>query len=332
MATRWTPDAVLATASRYQASCILAAAADLDVFRLLADHPLTAQEAADRLTADLRGTTVLLDALVALELLDKHDGRYALAADVEPVLTPDGADSVLAMVQHQANCLRRWAQLAEVIRSGKPAERKPSIRGEQADEAAFIGAMHDVSGPVAAGLIREIGPPEFGHLLDIGGASGTWTIALLQANPDATATLFDLPSVIPLAERRMASAGLTDRVRLVAGDFLVDPLPTGADLAWVGAIVHQNSREQNRRLFAAIARALADGGRILIRDVLMDGSRTSPSYGALFAVNMLVATEGGGTFTFDEIREDLEATGFADVTVVRRDQGMNSIVQATKTR
>ena len=123
---------------------------------------------------------------------------------------------------------------------------------------------------------------------------------------------------------------MNDRVKLVAGDFLVDPLPPGADLAWVGAIVHQNSREENRCLFSAVANALNDDGQILIRDVLMDDSRTSPVTGALFAINMLVATEAGGTFTFDELREDLEAAGFTAVTVLRRDEGMNSIIRAVK--
>ena len=135
-----------------------------------------------------------------------------------------------------------------------------------------------------------------------------------------------------MAEQRISEARMHDRVKLVAGDFLVDPLPPGADLAWVSAIVHQNSREENRRLFSAVGEALNDEGQILVRDVLMDSSRTSPVAGALFAVNMLVATEAGGTFTFDELQEDLEAAGFADVVVLRRDAGMNSIIRAVKPR
>ena len=100
--------------------------------------------------------------------------------------------------------------------------------------------MHNVSAPNADQVIKAIRPLQFRHLLDIGGASGTWTIAFLRACPSAQATLFDLPSVIPLARRRLRTAGLTGAVKLVAGDFLKDPLPTGADLAWVSAIVHQN--------------------------------------------------------------------------------------------
>ena len=123
---------------------------------------------------------------------------------------------------------------------------------------------------------------------------------------------------------------MSDRVTLVGGDYNTDALPDGADLAWLGAICHQNSRQQNRDLFANVHNALGDDGAIVIRDVIMDPSHTSPASGALFAVNMLVATEAGGTYTFDEYREDLCATGFAEVELVHRDEFMNSLIRARK--
>ena len=330
MPKEWTVDEILTMARSYQAACILTAAADLDVFGVLADAPLRGEELAHRLNSDHRGTTVLLDALVALELLEKQESRYVLSPRTADLLAAEHARTMLSMVQHHGNCLRRWAQLAKVVREGKPAERHPSIRGEDADDATFIGAMHNVCRSVVDELVEELQLLDLRHLLDVGGASGTWTIAFLNSLPGAVATLFDLEHVIPLADRRIAEAGMSDRVTLVAGDFLVHPLPQGADLAWVSAIVHQNSREENRRLFSAIGAALQAGGQILIRDVLMDESRTSPVTGALFAINMLVATEAGGTFTFDELRQDLEAAGFTDVALLRRDEGMNSVVRAKK--
>jgi ubiquinone/menaquinone biosynthesis C-methylase UbiE len=205
-----------------------------------------------------------------------------------------------------------------------------SVRGEAGDEESFIGAMHNISAPNADHVIRAIRPLRFLHLLDLGGGSGTWTIAFLRACPSARATIFDLASVIPLARRRLAAARLSGKVKLAAGDFMKDALPRGADLAWVSAIVHQNSRAQNRTLFSEVFRALVPGGRIAIRDILMEEDRTRPVAGALFAVNMLVATEGGGTFTFAELREDLEAAGFIQAAVLRADEAMNSIVVARK--
>jgi SAM-dependent methyltransferase len=326
----WISDNVLELARSYQNAAILAAAADLDLFRAIGGERLTAAVVADRLSCDLRGLAILLDALTALQLLVKQEERYALAPGVDSCLTASGAHSVLAMAQHQANCLRRWAQLAGVVKTGHPPERVSSVRGEKRDQEAFIGAMHNVSTPMAAQVILSIRPLQFHNLLDIGGASGTWTRAFLRACPEGKAVLFDLPEVLPMAERLLSDEAMAGRVKFVAGDFTTGQLPPGADLAWVSAIIHQNSRSQNRQLFANTFRALVPKGRIAIRDILMDSSRTQPTAGALFAVNMLVGTDGGGTFTFEELRDDLAAAGFAGARVVRKDEGMNSILIADK--
>jgi precorrin-6B methylase 2 len=326
----WKVEQILALGRSYQGAAVLAAAAELDLFSALSTASLPVRTLARKLRCDVRALTILLDALVALRLLEKSGGSYALPTGLEALLTPDGAQSVLAMARHQAHCLRNWAQLAQVAKTGRPAERTPGIRGEEGAQEAFIGAMHNVSAPNAAKVIRAVQPLRFRYLLDIGGASGTWTIAFLRSCPSAQATLFDMPHVIPMARRRLAAAGLAKRVKLVAGDFTRDALPAGADLAWVSAIVHQNSRAQNRALFSKVIAALTPGGRIAIRDILMEEDRTRPVAGALFAVNMLVATEAGGTFTLAELREDLMAEGFAAVALARPDEAMNAIVVARK--
>jgi SAM-dependent methyltransferase len=319
---------LLALMRGFQVPCVLAAAADLDVFNLLRAAPLSACDAATRLHCDLRAMTILLDALAGIGILIKTSDRYTLAPDVAPLVVDDSPHSVAAMLRHQANCLRRWSRLPWVVQSGHPADADPSVRGPEADQASFIGAMHDISNTVAEPLIREINPDGFRCVLDVGGGSGTWTLAWLQAEPAARAILFDLPAVIPLARERLTAGGVADRVALVAGDFDRDPLPRGADLVWLSAIIHQNSPDENRVLYRRVAEALEPGGRVLIRDIVMDESHTSPVAGALFAVNMLVATAGGGTYTLAEIREDLQDAGFEDVQLVRRDEGMHAVVSA----
>ena len=330
MAKQWTAEEILSLGRGYQRAAVLAAAADLELFGAIGHKPLPAAPLARRLRCDRRALTILLDALAAMQLLEKRGERYSVPASVVPLLGGNGERSVLAMTQHQANCMRRWGQLARVAKTGKPAPRSASIRGEKGDAASFIGAMHDISGPQADRVIRAIKPLNFRHLLDVGGASGTWTIAFLRACPEATATLFDLPQVIPMARRRLNPARLGRRVKLVAGDYTRNALPPGADFAWISAIVHQHSREQNRRLFQKVNRSLLRGGRIAIRDILMDSTHTKPASGALFAINMLVATHSGAVFTFEELREDLISAGFKQPVIARHDEWMNSIVIATK--
>ena len=330
MSRQWAFDSILTTSRYYQRSCVLMAAAELEIFDHLADGPRTAKEIAEAVDCDARRTSSLLDALAAMEILDKHADRYAAPPEVLDLLTTTGRQSVLAMVQHQANCMRRWGQLACAVRSGRPADRAPSVRGEAGDKQSFIDAMDNINRTSAGPLVAELAPIDFHHLLDVGGASGTWTIAFLQHHPGTTATIFDLPHVIPMARDRIDDAGFTNRVALVPGDFETDPLPPGADLALLSAIIHQNSRDQNRALYRKTHDALEPGGRILIRDIVMDDARTAPRAGALFAINMLVSTPAGGTFTFSEIRDDLHAAHFTDVRQLRHDDWMDSFVSARK--
>ncbi len=330
MAKQWTEDEILQTVRAFQPACVLTAAADLDIFTLLKSEPMTAQSLSAKLGSDLRATTILLDALTTLGFLIKRNNKYIVPAQVAEILTEGGCRNILPAVRHLANCHRRWLQLAEVVRTGRPAEVPPSIRGEAADRDAFIGAMNIFSTPIVSQVIDCLQPLSFQQLLDIGGACGTWTIAFLHAAPQAKAILFDLPDVIPLAKKYISDAGLIDRVTFITGDFYSNQLPAGADFAWLSAVTHQNSRKQNCELFTKIYSALQEDGVLVIRDVVMDESRTSPESGALFAVNMLVATEAGGTYTFGEFREDLSHAGFVEVTLLYRGKYTDSLICAKK--
>jgi len=312
----------------YQVPCILAAAADLDLFEKLALAPQTAAEVAAAAGCDLRAVTILLDALAAVGIIVKKDERYSIPPALVPFLCEASPQSVIAMIRHQANCLRRWSRLPWTVKTGKPDYPGPSINGEDADNASFIEAMNVVSRDVADKLIQEIHPSGINCVLDLGGASGSWTLAWLKAEPKSRAIIFDLPHVIPMARERFSTSPKANRVEMRAGDFYTDDLPKGADLAWVSAIIHQNSPDQNRALYRRIAAALEPNGWIYIRDIVMESSGTAPVAGALFSINMLSGTEGGKCYSLSEIQEDLLSAGFTDVQLVRRDEGMHSIVRA----
>jgi len=330
VATDWQEDTILELVRQFQPACLLAAAVDLDLFSHLGSEPIEITLLATALNADLRGLRILLDALVALEIVTKQDNHYGITGSIQSILSKDSDTSVLAGVQHLANCLRSWSQLSHTVKTGQVFERAPSVRGAQGDTESFIGAMQIFTRHEIGPTLERLKDLRFAHLLDIGGASGNWTVGFLSDNPLARATLFDLPQVIPLAQNHLAQCQMTDRVQLVPGDYNTDALPAGSDLAWLSAITHQNSRAQNRALFAKIHTALLPGGSLLIRDIVIDCSRTKPMAGALFAVNMLACTPGGNTYTLKEYEEDLRQAGFSLVELVHQDEGMNSIVRARK--
>ncbi len=196
--------------------------------------------------------------------------------------------------------------------------------------SAFVKAMDVIARPTAPAIVAAVAPASARRLLDIGGALGTYTLAFLEAAPAMKATLFDRPRVIEMARDHIGKAGFLDRVSLVSGDFYEDELPGGHDLGFLSAIIHQNSPEENVALFKKTYRALGEGGRIVIRDHVMESARSRPRDGALFAVNMLVVTSGGGTYTFDEIRDGLLEAGFERIRLIRKGEHMDALVEGIK--
>ena len=321
--------AVLNDVRGFTKSRVILTAAELDLFTRLDKKQATADDLAKELKCDQRCLTRLLDALVALQLLSKQDGLYQ-TSERGVLLSAEHPETELPMVLHLNGLWETWAGLTETVKTGANSKRKSvSERGDDSLEA-FIGAMHVVGRSLSREIADSYDLFPFRKLLDIGGATGTYTMAFLEKNPKMTAVLFDLPDVITMAEKRLEEEGLLERVKLVPGDFYKDVLPEGCDLALLSAIIHQNSPQENLDLYGKIHRALVPGGKLLIRDHVMDPDRTSPPQGTLFAINMLVNTKGGDTYTFDEIRNALETSGFGEVKLVRKGERMDCLVEAKK--
>ncbi|MCX5914887.1 MAG: methyltransferase, partial [Deltaproteobacteria bacterium] len=295
-----TPQSILELARNFMESRVLLTGAEMNLFTLLASEPLSAEEVASRTGANIRSLTILLDALAAMELLVKQGGRYSCPPAIASLLSEKGPESILPMVHHMAHVWQRWSQLTERVR-GREEPGKPAESQEANQIPAFIGAMHSIAAKLAPGIVAAVNPGTARNLLDVGGASGTYTLAFLRAVPEMRATLFDKPEVIPIARRRLGEAAVLDRITLVGGDYYRDEFPPGHDLALISAIIHQNSPGENLDLYRKVFRALVPGGRIVIRDHIMEPDRTRPRDGAIFAVNRLVGTRGGNTYTFEEI-------------------------------
>ena len=324
-----TPQSILELARNFMESRVLLTGAELNLFTLLASEPLSAEEVAFRTGANLRALTILLDALAAMELLVKREGRYSCPPAISSLLSEKGPESILPMVHHMAHVWQRWSNLTERVR-GREEPGKHAESQEANQITAFIGAMHAIAAKLAPGVVAAVNPGTARNLLDVGGASGTYTLAFLRAVPGMRATLFDKPEVIPIARRRLGEAAVLDRITLVGGDFYRDEFPSGHDLALISAIIHQNSRGENLDLYRKVFRGLVPGGRIIIRDHIMEPERTRPRDGAIFAVNMLVATRGGNTYTFEEIHTGLVQAGFVRIRLLQQGERMDGLVEGFK--
>ena len=322
-------DAVIAEARGFMKSRVILSAAELNFFTRLDEKPCSAWELAREKGLDARATNRVLDCLVTFGLLEKKDSAYkptengAFFSSLHP-------QTVLPMVLHMNRLWDTWSNLTEVVKEGGHPELGPGILMDDESWKSFIGAMHVAGRELAQKIAEDYDLGRFKRLLDIGGASGTYTIAFLRRNPAMTAVLFDLGNVIPMAKERLLKEGIENRVDLVAGNFYEDELPKGCDLALLSAIIHQNSPLRNLDLYTNIRSVLEPGGTLLIRDHIMEESRTKPPAGAMFAINMLVNTQDGDTYTFKEVKEGLERAGFTNVLQVRYGEGMDCLVTAQK--
>ncbi len=322
---------VFTVARQFMQSRIILTAAELDLFTVVDEGSVTAEQIAQKLSLDRRALTRVMDCLVNFELLEKNGGFYSL--------TPEGATfsskhptSSLPMLLHMSSLWDSWSTLTEVVVKGSNLEQGLPRVMDPESRRAFIGAMHVVGRSLSEEIAGALDLSGFKKLLDVGGGSGTYTIAFLRKSPALKAVLFDMEGVIPMARERLDAEGFLDRAELMPGDFYRDELPGGCDLALLSAIIHQNSPEQNRVLYKSILHSLEPGGTLIIRDHIMDDSRTRPPEGALFAINMLVNTRGGDTYTFGEVEADLEEVGFTNVKLLRTGEKMDCLVGAVKPR
>ncbi|MDD3845857.1 MAG: methyltransferase [Syntrophorhabdaceae bacterium] len=320
---------LMSDASAFTKSRVVLSAAELDIFTLLDGTPETPAALARKGGFNARALLRILDALAALGLLAKEDGSYSLTEDGS-LLSSRHPQSVRPMVLHMNRLWDTWGDLSGIVRKGLKGKRKHAARMDPETLAAFIGAMDVIGRDLSLEIADSFDLDRYKRLLDVGGASGTYTAAFLRKNLHLRSTIFDLEAVIPMARAKIASEGLSGRVDLFPGDFYKDDLPGGHDLVLLSAIIHQNDLRQNIDLYHKAFNALVPGGAILVRDHIMDETRTAPSAGTLFAINMLVNTRGGGTYTFNEVKEGLTEAGFEGITLLRAGDRMDCLVEGRK--
>jgi SAM-dependent methyltransferase len=302
----------------YQGSRVLLTAVELDLFTAVRGGA-PAAAVARRCGTDPRATALLLNALVTLGYLERRGETYENTAVTARHLTAGAADDARAALRHNLSLWETWSGLTEVVRSGRPAPRREM--GEREDDwtVPFIAAMHRNAAVRAPLVLEALGAGSVRRMLDVGGGSGAYAIAFAQANPALRADVLDLASVLPIAESHIADAGLVGRVTTRAGDLRSDAFGASYDLVFMSSICHMLGTDGNRDLAARAAAALGPGGRIAIQDFILDADRTAPRHAVLFAINMLVGTEAGSTYTEAEYTSWLEAAGLVRVRRIRLD-------------
>jgi ubiquinone/menaquinone biosynthesis C-methylase UbiE len=295
----------------YAPPLILGAAIEHRIFDLLADGAKTAAEVSRENGASLRGVRAIMNALVGFELLEKDDeGRYSLTPESAAFLVRKNPDYLGGILRHGDQLIPRWLPLSEIVKTGKPAT---AVNQEGDGSAFFVDFVEDlfpVGYPSAKALAAAF--PQARKVLDVAAGSGVWSIPLAQNSKEVRVTALDWPGVLPATRRVTERMGVAGQYEFLAGDLNSADLGNGYDLATLGQILHSEGETHSRALLGRVFQALAPGGTIAIAEFIANEDRTGPPLAMLFAVNMLVNTEDGDTFTVTEISQWLREAGFVD--------------------
>jgi (2Fe-2S) ferredoxin/predicted O-methyltransferase YrrM len=319
------PDDMNEMIRAFMSSRTVLTALELDVFTAVG-RGACAEIVAREIHADPRATEMLLNALVSLHLLDKKDGTFFKTPLSARFLSEGSCDNARPALIHIAHLWDRWSTLTECVRTGTSAE---SVRRESDGKSSFIAAMDRNAKERTAAVVNAIGRNGIRRMLDLGGGSGAYSIALAHAMPELKSEILDQGDVIPLALEYIRNAGLVQRISTRAGDMLHDSLGENYDLVLVSAICHMFSAEENRALLQRIYNSLAPHGRVVVQDFILEPGKTAPRQAALFSLNMLVGTKSGASYSEPEYAEWLRAAGFSEVRRVRL-PGPSGLMIATK--
>ena len=320
------PDTIRELAYGFQASRILLTAYELGVFTALDGRKRSSGQIASVLKTDPRATDRLMNALCSMKLLVKENGRFFNTPAVSRLLVR-GKPNSFAGLMHTVHLWDTWSTLTEAVKKGTAVAVRPEIN-KRGDSwlTAFIAAMHDRASKQAAAVAAQADLSGVSRVLDVGGGSGAYAMAFVKTKEGVMATVFDLPNVIPLTKRYVKQARLTDKVHLKIGDYLKDDLGEGFDMVFLSAIIHSNSEKENRTLIKKCAKALTENGQVVVQDFIMDEDRTGPAHGAFFALNMLVGTKSGDTYTEPEVRSWMQEAGLTRITRTETAFGTTQII------
>ncbi|WP_369185521.1 methyltransferase [Streptomyces sp. Y1] len=318
----------------------LAAGVETGLFTELADgQALTREDLAARLDLRERPADMFLAALTSLGLLTKADCRYRNSPLAEEFLVEGRPRYFGGLVRY---CDQReypaWHRIVEALRTDKPLTWDPATQDslfgadDQVMTRLFWEAMHSLSMSTARTLGEAYDFGAHRRLLDVGGGSGAFPIVLCQRYPQLSATVVELDHVCGVIEQKAREAGVGEAVHAAAGDFLSDAsLPPGHDVILLSNVLHDWDETTGRKLLAKCYDALEDGGAIILCELMLDSEHTGPANAALMGMNMIVSTEGGQSYSADELTRWLTDTGFEDPrTISFEATGANGAVVARK--
>jgi hypothetical protein len=299
---------------------LLLTASELGLFADLdRNGEATMEEIGMRLGVSPRGLSDFLNALVAMGLLTRRDGRFGIVEAVRPHLAPGGPTSLAGFFSRSSRVLyQAWGSLTEAIRTGLP--QVPAAQQGEFEKMLsnprtrknYLQMMDSVSTHLASHLAKAIDWSRFRHLVDVGGARGNLAGRLVKAHPHLSATVFDLPVMGESLAEHMADLCPPSPVDFVGGNFFVHALPRG-DVLIIGHVLHNWAPDERELLVRKAFAALRPGGSLLVYDAMLEDENDDLDR-LVVSLNMLLVTAGGSEYPASACERWMTDAGFINVS------------------
>lgn len=319
---------IMKLSAQWKESRVFLTAVELKLFDYL-ENDITSKELSAKINASERHLDRLLNTLVVLGLVEKKQSTFKNTKLSSCFLNSGSGDYLLGL-NHANHMYHYWSFLTDVIREGKPARDFEHVQLIENWVEDFITAMQQHGGARAKEIIDLIEFKECNKYLDLGGGSGAFSVEVAKKTPHLDVSIFDLPNVIPITERFVNKSGEFPNISYIKGDYLSDNIGFGYDLIFISNIIHSHGPEEIELIFGKCFNSLNKGGKLIVHDFLVDNDRKNPDWAVFFAINMLVHTENGDTYSENEVREIVEKIGFHFEYCIRTKSNSNLIVASKK--
>lgn len=302
-------------------------------FDLLAEKALNAKQVAKATKCNERATRMLLDELAALGLLIKRGDKYSATGEAKTFLVRTSPLAMMGTSHFNENLIRSWFNLAEVVKTGKAISRLDETEAGAEFFRHLVSQIFPPSYSAATILTQKVKLPAKGEVrvLDVAAGSAAWSLPFAQKYPNTRITVIDLAPVLEVTREFTDRFGVTDRYEFIAGDLReVDFGRAKFDLVVLGHICHSEGEKWSQKLIAKAGKALKPGGCLAIPDMIPNDQRTGGEFGLLFALQMLLHTTEGDTFTRGQYRNWMTKAGLGSVSFLTREQAGCDIALARK--
>jgi ubiquinone/menaquinone biosynthesis C-methylase UbiE len=326
-----TPERIMQFAWGYVPPLVLEAAIKNRVFDTLDAGPKTIPEVHAATGASERGLAAIMNALVGLNFLARDDqGRYSLVPESAAFLVSTKPAYQGGIISHcSQHLIPKWLHLNDIVRTGKPVEAVNEEGPGAEFFQKFVTDLFPMNYASAQTLAKHLALSGAAQVLDLAAGSGVWGIALAQRSDNVRVVAVDWPDVIPITRKMAARFGLAERFSFIEGDLETADFGSNYMVATLGHILHSEGEDRSRALLRKTFQALKAGGTIAIAEFLVNPDRRGPVNGLLFGVNMLVNTDRGNTYSFDEIGEWLKEAGFINARTLES-PGPSPLILASK--